>query len=91
VLLPLVLSCKEDIQPEKDLRCVYTIEQSVEFDVLDEFARRLFDKLASSKAAKAAFLLDEFARRLFDKLASSKAAKVAFLLDEFARQANSSI
>jgi hypothetical protein len=31
--------------------------------MLDEFARRLFDKFAPSKAAISAILLDEFARR----------------------------
>jgi CRP-like cAMP-binding protein len=31
--------------------------------MLDEFARRLFDKFAPSKAAISAFLLDKFARR----------------------------
>jgi hypothetical protein len=39
-------------------------KQSREFYLLDDFARRLFDKFASSKAAKAAFLLDEQTRRL---------------------------
>jgi hypothetical protein len=38
------------------------IEQSGEFNLLDEFARRVFDKLSSSKAVKSAFLLDKFAR-----------------------------
>jgi hypothetical protein len=40
--------------------------------MLDEFARRVFDKFASSKASKSAFLLDEFAqtRRLNSALCS---------------------
>jgi hypothetical protein len=31
--------------------------------MLDEFAQRVFDKSASSKASKSTFLLDKFARR----------------------------
>jgi hypothetical protein len=43
--------------------------------MLDESARRVFDKFASSKGAKSAFLLDEFARR------SNSLIKFGTLLD----------
>jgi hypothetical protein len=42
---------------------------------LDEFARRVFDKLASSKLSKSPFLLDEFARR------ANSSLKLETLLD----------
>jgi hypothetical protein len=57
------------------LKVRFTIEQSVEFYLLDELARRVFDKFASSKAAKSAFLLDEFARR------GNSSIKLGTLLD----------
>jgi hypothetical protein len=43
--------------------------------MLDEFARRIFDKFAPSKAAISAFLLDEFARR------ANSSLKLGSLLD----------
>jgi hypothetical protein len=44
------------------VRLQYTIEQSREFNLLDEYAWRVFEKFASTKVAKSVFLLDEFAR-----------------------------
>jgi hypothetical protein len=43
--------------------------------MLDEFARRVFDKFALIKAAISAFLLDEFARR------ANSSLKIGTLLD----------
>jgi hypothetical protein len=43
--------------------------------MLDEFAQSVFDKLASSKATKTAFLLDEFNRR------ANSSIKLVTLLD----------
>jgi hypothetical protein len=43
--------------------------------MLDEFARRVFDKFAPSKAAISAFLLDEFALR------ANSSLKLGTLLD----------
>jgi hypothetical protein len=43
--------------------------------MLDEFARRVFDKFAPGKAAISVFLLDEFARR------ANSSLKLGTLLD----------
>jgi hypothetical protein len=42
--------------PQFKYKGAFTLSSKVESSMLDEFARRVFDKFASSKAAKSAFL-----------------------------------
>jgi hypothetical protein len=57
------VSGQEHRPPELKVRLHYRAKWRV-LSMLDEFARRLFDKIASSKASKSALLLGEQTRRL---------------------------